>query len=61
MEQMPNLQLVAASTEEERVLPSSWRSFGSIASSLLARAEAHRTEAVSAEEFRFAPVAWAAE
>ena len=57
---MPNLQLVV-SNDGEQGQPSSWRSFGSIASSLLARAEGRQAEAASAEEFRFAPVAWAAE
>ena len=57
---MPNLQLVV-SNDEEQAQPSSWRSFGSIASSLLASAEARRTDVPKAEEFRFAPVTWAAE
>lgn len=60
MEQMLNVQLVKVVDNEERSQPSSWRSFGSIASSLLARAEEQRAEAM-VEGDSFAPVAWAAE
>ena len=56
---MPNFQLVAAPMNEEQSQPSPWRSFGNIASSLLARAEAQRAEASDGKHFE--PVAWAAE
>ena len=57
---MPNLQLVV-SNDEEQAPPSSWRSFGSIASSLLARAEVHRSEVAVTEGLGFTAAAWAAE
>lgn len=60
MEQMANLQVVPAGDDEpERTSP--WRSFGSVASALLARAEAQRALAAPSEEAPFMTVAWAAE
>lgn len=58
---MPNLQLLTASGDRERDQPSPWRSFGSVTSALLARAEARRTNDSPAEDYDSAPVAWAAE
>ena len=56
---MPNFQLLTA-VDEEQTQSSSWRSFGSVAASLLARAEERRTETPSDDD-GYAPVAWAAE
>ncbi len=57
---MTNLRVIEADQDNEG-LGSSWRSFGSIASSLAAQAEARMGERTEVEEIGFVPVAWAAE
>ena len=61
MEQMANLQVLPAGDDDQPERTSPWRSFGSVASALLARAEAQRALAAPSEEASFMTVAWAAE
>lgn len=61
MEQMTNLRIVVPTQDLDAGEISSWRSFSSVASVLLARAESQRAEVASDEDRGFVPVAWAAE
>lgn len=47
--------------EQEEQARDSWRSFGSIARGLTARAEARMASSLSGEDHPVLPVAWAAE
>ena len=58
---MTNLQLVAEDGAAISSQSSPWRSFGSIASALLAQAESRQREVLSDEDQRFSHMAWAAE
>ena len=58
---MTNLRALEADQDNEDLGSSSWRSFGSIASSLAAQAEARLAERTEADGAVFMPVAWAAE
>ena len=58
---MMNLQVRSITDQEPSNGTSSWRSFGSIASALVARAEAEQARTAPTDEVPFRPVAWAAE
>jgi hypothetical protein len=59
MEQNTNLHRISPALADGAA--ASWRRLGAVTAALVAQAEAARSGAASAEEPRFAPVAWAAE
>lgn len=61
MEQTTNLQEVSVGGAEMPDRTSDWRSFGSVASALLARAEAQQGRTAGVREEAYMPFAWAAE
>lgn len=58
---MANLQSASVQETEVQDQSSSWRSFGSVASALIARAEAQQARMVAPDDLPFVPIAWAAE
>ena len=61
MEQTANLQEASFSGAEMPDRTSDWRSFGSVASALLAKAEAQQGRTAGVREDAYVPFAWAAE
>jgi len=58
---MTNLRATSAGDGDAREQASSWRSFGSVAATLIARAEMQQVREIATEDLPFMPVAWAAE
>lgn len=61
MEQRTNSWVVSVVDNVNGPAMSSWRSIGSVAAQLAARAEARLVERASPEDGHYVPVAWAAE